>query len=358
MTSDRDFAEAESLWEFVADPDRPATTDIERTARQVQRAIGPPMPGTVVPRDAMWARVIDVTPTSRPASPSRAATGFIASGGWARQRLGRGQSVISFGLVLMFLASLLVVAHDRVVSPALATATPTEDGEGGMAPLEATPGADGACVAREVTWQEPDFRAEPHYEAVRFASIEIVEQALETYVSLMNCNLPVSFDPENPAESAQALAVRSLVTDRQWNALFGSPANLPPTPPDDVVLRSAVITLNSPRIIIVDSQGPGWSGGYVVFDPRQVYELVDGRFGVMFGIVSSEDFSPFEAGEPNQGNRLLIWVAFAEQDGILFIDEMRSICTADRVNLESEGQSVATPDAEGMPASGSQPGCQ
>ena len=125
MTSDRDFAEAESLWDFVADPDRPATTDIERTARQVQRAIGPPMTGTVVPRDAMWARVMDAATTSRPASPSRAATGFIASGGWARQQLGRRQSVISFGLVLMFLASLLVVAHDRVVSPALATATPT-----------------------------------------------------------------------------------------------------------------------------------------------------------------------------------------------------------------------------------------
>ena len=350
MTSDRDFAEADSLWEFVTDPDRPATSDLERTVRRVQRATD--RSTTMAPRDTVWDQVMASTSPARPASPSRAATGLIASGGWARQQVGRWQSVVSFGLVLMFLASLLIVAHDRVISPALATATPTASDTAGMVPLDATPGVDGECVAREVTWQEPDVppvrTPAPQYEAKQPAPREIGEAALETYLTYMICLNGTTLDDDQAVAAANTYRSAS---EADINEMLMGPGSKPSTDGayasrDDEITQNAIIPVNRPVITYTDVNETGvWSDfpSFEVFWPTDVYELIDGRYGVVIGSVSTDSFRQGSVDEDPFSDGTLTWVAFVEQDGQVFIDEIEWFCTGDWVHLDPDGNEVATP---------------
>lgn len=350
MTSDRDFAEAESLWEFVTDRDKPPTTDLERTVRRVQRATSDTSTSTTAPRDEIWSRMM-ATATPRTPSPSKAATGFIASSGWARQQVGRWQSVVSFGLVLAFLASLLIVAHDRVISPALATATPTASGHTGMVPLDATPGLDGECVAREVTWQEPDVppvrTPVPQYEAKQPAPREIGEAALETYISYMTCLIDVSGDG---SETTQAiLSYRTNNDEMDVSEMLRGPDNKESTDGayasrDEEIVQNAIMPVNRPVATYnFSGEGTPWGSYIRVFWPSDVYELIDGRYGVVIGTTSTEVFREGATGDDPFDEGILTWVAFVEQDGQVFIDEVETFCIGEWLLADGDGNPIATP---------------
>ena len=348
MTSDRDFAEADALWDFVANADQPPRTDVERTVRRVQGAMEADRTTPPMPRDRIWAEV--VTSAARPPErPSPAASGFLPGGGWARRQVGRWQSVVSFGLMVAVLFSLLGIAHDRVMSPALATPAPVSIPAGSFAG-ESTPATAGACVARDVSWQEPEFRADPHYEAVRPAPTEIGEAALETYIAFSSCTVS-NFDPNDPTASLAMTAFRSFVTDRLWATWTSSSPDYSGMT-DKLITQSAVIPVNRPIATYSppNEDDPREKPYVGVFWPSDVYELVDGRYGVVIGSITSDAFRSTGVETEDYRHQPLFWLAFVEQNGQLFIDEFGGFCTGEWVYMDGEGNPIATPMPNALPA--------
>jgi hypothetical protein len=355
MTSDRDFAEADALWEFVANPDQPPRDDVERTVRRVQGVVGAERTVQAMPRDRIWSEVVTSVATP-PGRPSPAASGFVPALGWTRRRVGRWSSVVSYGLMVAVVFSLLGIAHDRVMSPALATPAP-ELIASDFISTEGTPVAEDGCVARDVTWEgEADPAGRPavqRYQPIMSAPEDIGAEAMSTYIGFMTCllNVSASLAPEEDAVLDTYLTANA----QQWNIdqMYGA------WPVSDrigngwtidrQITSEMVIPVNRPLINFQVSENflSDGSASIPIFLPGDVYELVDGRYGVVIGSVSSEAFREGRTGSDPFAQTLLTFVGFEEQNGQLFIDEIRDFCTGAWLALDANGQPTSTPMSEG-----------
>jgi hypothetical protein len=107
----------------------------------------------------------------------------------------------------------------------------------------------------------------------------------------------------------------------------------------DEILRSFPLPINRPSTIY---WFPGTTFGVQVFSPGDVYELTDGRYGVMLGTTSITTLrNPPEDIVDSEKN--LTFVAFVKIDGRFYIDEYVAICMGIPGSATMEGTPVPTP---------------
>jgi hypothetical protein len=139
-------------------------------------------------------------------------------------------------------------------------------------------------------------------------------------------------------------AVRSFVTDRLWASWFSSPPDYSDTT-DKLITQSAVIPVNRPIATYTRPNEAGiWDEPTIgVFWSSDVYELVDGRYGVVIGSITTDAFRSTGVETGDYRHKPLFWLAFVEQNGQLFIDEFGGFCTGEWVYMDGEGSPVSTP---------------
>jgi hypothetical protein len=244
----------------------------------------------------------------------------------------RWQPIVSFSVVLLLLLGLFAITIDRASSPGGIPSTSD------TAPLSAALQSEGQaivvepdCTAREVVWHEPESTLAPdrpaRYVPIGFASKEIGQQALATYLSFKACEREILYpDADLDEDYLESWVGVTYLTDRAVQDFDDHGVYL--TASDAVSLeitQSAPIPVNRP---IPTYLFKGSRDSIEGFNAGDVFKFFDGRYGAIIGSVSTSAFR--EGGDPGTWeDGLLTFVAFVEQDGQLFIDEYQTFCTGE-----------------------------
>lgn len=353
----------------------PPTTDIERTmarayqAMQAPRAGAPAMPTDRkqhIWEDVMTARTTTVdrferTPHDRSA-PARWATrrGMrTPRGGW--------QAVASFVLVLGVLAALVTLAWQQGMRDRPGEPTPAL---GAQALYDADdpasfPRVPETCIPNgEVPSDEAlatrsiDDRPAPEYAPAKAVSYAQGTAIQDTYLHYLRCEVqavtqayspgatpPVAAGtPPPPLEASPAM--RTYFSDRLlYDHLYGSLSPEQQADLDtyrcqsriDAILETFPLPVNQPKDYAVASLLPNGDIDELAFtfSPADVYLMPDGRYGVVMGTVTTAALDDPNAVTPDD---FLTFIAFVEEDGRYFIDEIFTLFAPDMATRFPEGR--------------------
>jgi hypothetical protein len=179
-----------------------------------------------------------------------------------------------------------------------------------------------------------------HYTPIAVADSTIANEALTLFQNWNNCSLSSAMQASSIEGPPPAL--QSYLSPRMQyiSFLLSNPEQAPDEIDQvmmfsqDEVLSSGTLPLNRPMTTFWD---PVAGIGYPSFALGDVYQLTDGRYGVTIGSISTAQLQSLASGAEvdHEPISVLIWVAFAEIDGVLYIDEYVPFCAA---STPSEGQ--------------------
>lgn len=298
-------------------------------------------------RKESWEEQMSNARTAIPLGPGSISHPSVREGN--RQRIPQVQAMASFGLVLAVLLSLVAISFHRMSD---GSGGPAGDpaGHAAFVNQEGTPSSSANCVARAETWDaalpdlDPDRPA--RYTSTRQASTEIGNLALETYLDYMTCAVL-----KQTAYSDQEEIARINDTLRTYQTANGCSAEVedmrtacvlsPAQSLGAEFLFTAPITLNRPpQLQLVE----GTRHSVLAFSPSDVYVFFDGRYGVIMGSPSTAMFRDgFTATDNLLGDSVLIFVAFREHDGLLYIDELTYVFIAEGQPEDAVSPPAATP---------------
>lgn len=367
---------------------RSAGNDIEETMLRAQRALGPDrLAASAIPdsvKRVIWEELMHVQPVvpvtnqglrgaadpldpnpvvipslrrtfSLPTRPhdSRLARAVI-----------RWQPAVSLAIVIAFLVGLVGVAYQRGIWNEGGTPEP-QAGVSQIAPgpgdFPETPVASSECVphgadrlsAEELESMSLSDWPLRSYVPVRAIDPEIGQAALDTYLGWTACQVQFVYSENTPDRYASD-EMLSYYSDR-WRYLV-----LSATFEDDrmeerheywsrdvgqELVASFPLPLNRPRVVFDFGTYPN-TRSTDAFSPGDVFQLPDGRYGVVTGTISTEMLQNGPALAPYDS--WLNFIAFLEVDGTLYIDEMFPFCVGEEVLTALDGEVWATPLADDM----------
>ncbi len=351
---------------------RPADNAFEDTMLRAQRALAAnrltvlAMPGST--RHAIWEdlmhaqseipvanqgfrRVADVVSArSQTVSPLRPRDSRFV------RIVARWQPAISFAVVAAFLVGLIGVAYQRgVLEETGAPIGPTGTDQVGQ--VIATPDSAqpfGACEANGGTQlSDDDLRSMsitdwqvPAYVVAQPVPPEIGQRAASAYSAYQAC-LFERFDAGSDEPTDEEL---SYLSDRlRFVLLYDTLSSEQQAEIDTWRERNPIPRMISDFPLPLNRTDFGFAeftGGTFTTDfflAGDVYALPDGRYAAIIGGVSTH---MLRTGQPiRSGDGELYFVAFADQDGALFVDETFTICPSDFV-LDAQEAGTAPSDLD------------
>lgn len=272
--------------------------------------------------------------------------------------LGRFQSINQRPSILSFLAVfvLLTGVTDIAAAPGSSSNGSVQSSVRSIA--QGTPPADPDCVAygpppisneQLADLSMADWPARS-YIADSVADLSIGEEAKAVYEDWRSCALVVAMQNASNIADPPA-AMTSYLSDRMQYVTFLG--NHPERSPDELaaanafghaeLLTQGALPLNRP---LVEVWIPEIGGGFPSFNAGDLQLLADGRYGVVIGTISTEELqwlhspSESEAARDVPPLQFLIWVAFADVEGQLLIDEYATFCPTPLAELEATPSSA------------------
>lgn len=350
---------------------RPATNDIEDTLLQTHRALGSnrltasAMPDST--RHAIWADLMhaqSVNPVTNQefrraaelVSARSSHTGSPVHDSRLVRAIIRWQPAVSLAVVVAFLVGLVGFAYQRgVLEETGAPTGPTGTDQVGQviaSPDSAQPfiacesnggtqlGDDELRMMSITDWQVPA------YVVAQPVPPEIGQRAASAYSAYQAC-LFERFDAGSDEPTDEEL---SYLSDRLRFVLLYD--TLSPEQQAEIDTRRERNPI--PRMISdfplplnrTDFGFAEFTGGTFTTDfflAGDVYALPDGRYAAIIGGVSTR---MLRTGQPiRSGDGELYFVAFADQDGTLFVDETFTICPSDfALDAQEAGTAPSIPD--------------
>jgi hypothetical protein len=253
--------------------------------------------------------------------------------GWGAN-ISRWQPVLSMTVMFVVLAVLVGIAytgldHTDDELPAISLAALTD---------EATPTAGMECVpygppvrsSSELRDMSPSDWPAREYMTMAAADPEIAQRAAEVYENWVACYWAHSTESsvsQPPVEILQFWSDRMqyvFMLRRGQSFASAEQAELLQPPSIGTLLQHGALPLNRPVVEIVN---PITGESLPSFLPGDVYELSDGRYGVVIGSISTDQLvGSGSASSENEEGVWLTFLAFVEVDGYLLIDEYTSLC--------------------------------
>lgn len=348
----RFVAEARSTWANPADdlpgtPPRLSAADRRRLWSAIQEEAAVRSSATHEGRHVMSATSPTVQATSN--QPT----------GWGAT-ISRWQPVLSMAVMFAILAALIGIAYTGLDDtddelPAISLAALTD---------EATPTMD-ACTEYGVPALSDDQLRElsisdwpaGQYEPVAPADPLDGAEAVAVFEAWNFCSLTSesAFDPQarRPDEFMRYLSPRGQYVIHLQENPSHAPDELEAamTIDQEQLLSSGTLPVNRPLTMKWD---PVHGIGYPSFAPGDVYQLTDGRYGVIIGSISTAQLQSLAPGAEVETELLprMTWVAFVEIDGDLYIDEYVSFCLTPAAGNPTGGQATSPDTPQCLPMTG------
>lgn len=259
----------------------------------------------------------------------------------------RWQPVLSIAVMFALLFGLVGIAYtglnrrDNDPSPTVAGLIAQGTPSTGVSCEPYGPPALSQDEIKEMSWSDWPRR---QYIPVAPVDPEIGQQIVDVYENWYACSLEWSVQ-RNSIEKPQAAYVFSSERMQYQSFFMDHPEQRPQEIEDwsafdpNWVIQSGSLPLNRPT---VHATAETIGGTFQTFSPGDVYQLSDGRYGVVVGSISTILLAASQPEsnlipDPDNNAALLHLVAFTESGGYYLIDEYQSICVVPIVAKEKDG---------------------